>query len=59
LKFDTLKGWVRVHPDTELGCNTIKGHEVINEKLHQYVVTPTGLTANGKELKIGRRQGNY
>jgi len=29
-KFGILKGSIRVHPDTKFGCNTINGHEVIN-----------------------------
>jgi len=62
LKFGTLKGGIKAHPDTKFCCNTINGHEVINnfsKKSHQYVFMPTGLTANGKKLKLARRQGNY
>jgi len=31
LKFGTLKGGIRVHPDTKFGCDTINGHKFIND----------------------------
>jgi len=52
-----MKGRIRAHPVTKFGCNTINGPEVINDYLQQYIVTPTGLTANGKELKISKETG--
>jgi len=33
LKFGTLKGRIKAHPDTKFDCNTINGHEVINNYL--------------------------
>jgi len=30
LKFGTLKGRIKAHPDTKFGCNAINGQEVIN-----------------------------
>jgi len=38
LKFGTLKGRIKAHPDTKFGCNTINGHKVINNYLQK--ITP-------------------
>jgi len=38
LKFGTLKGRIKAHPDTKFGCNTINVHEVINNYLQK--ITP-------------------
>jgi len=38
LKFGTLKGGIKVHPDTKFGCNTINGHEIINN--YSQKITP-------------------
>jgi len=60
LKFGTMKGMIRAHPDTEFGSNTINGHKVINNHL-QKKITPTCChayrvkTANGKKLKSASR----
>jgi len=62
LKFCTLKGGIKVHPDTKVACNTINGYQVINnylqKKLHQYVVTPTGLTTGAENRQADRVASN-
>jgi len=35
LKFGTLEGRIRVHPDTKFGYKTINGHKVINGYLQK------------------------
>jgi len=52
LKFGTLKGGIKVHPDTKFGCNTINGHKVINNYLQK--ITPICCHANDKKLKFGK-----
>jgi len=47
LKFGTLKGGIKAHPNTKFSYNNINNHKVINNylwKWHQYmyVVIPTG-----------------
>jgi len=59
LKFGTLKGRTKAHPDTKFGCNTINGHEVINNYLQK--ITPICFHAyrvnrNGKKLKFGKEK---
>jgi len=60
LKFGTLKGGIRAHPDTKFGCNTINGHKVISNYLQK--VTPTCCHTNRlmhdkEQLKIGKETG--
>jgi len=31
LKLGTLKGTIKVHPDTKFGFNTINGHKIIKQ----------------------------
>jgi len=61
LKFGTLKGRIRVHPDTKFDCNTINGHKALNNYLQK---NNTLSRLQGKPLmarswKSARRQGNY
>jgi len=38
LKFGTLKGRIKAHPDNKFGCNTINSHEDINN--YSQKITP-------------------
>jgi len=56
LKFSTLKGRIRVHPDTKFGCNTTYGHEVINN--HSKKITPICCPAYRVNHQWQNRQGD-
>jgi len=55
LKFGTLKGRIRVHLDTKFGCNkwSQSYNQLFAKNNTNTLSCLQGLTANGKELKIG------
>jgi len=52
LKFGTQKGKIRLHPDTQFGCNTINSHKVVNN--YSRKITPICCYSTAQMLRRSR-----